>query len=409
MKPILLIFISLFGLSALAQQTIITEAQSPAKELIISGTKGSTDLSGPTILINEPREGEKIKLSIDNGKGLKAVVKVRFAGNVTDASGIESVKINGNPAMFNSSDGSFSLIVSLPEGKHAIRIEAKDINGNMTDEIRNVEVLKEQTIASDLIKRNLYILSIGVSNFKNSGAHFSDLKYADDDALAIENQFKNMENVLYNQVFTKTLTNTQATRIEIIDALEWLEKSPSQGDIAVLFVSSHGFKEGENSYLMPYDGYADKLRATAIDFYDINQTVAKLSNKHERNCRVLMLLDACHSGQFGVQGEKGANQINIDNAIRTLNKSEFGIMMLHSSESSETSFEDPAWKHGAFTFAILEALQQGKGDVSNDGVIEFDELSLYVKNRVKELTNMKQHPVSKNPATITNFPISIIR
>ena len=84
-------------------------------------------------------------------------------------------------------------------------------------------------------------------------------------------------------------------------------------------------------------------------------------------------------------------------------------MMFHSSADSEISYEDPQWKHGAFTYAILEALESGKGDNSGDYIIDFDELNLYVKKRVKQLTDGKQHPVSNNPASITEFPVIIIK
>ena len=216
-----------------------------------------------------------------------------------------------------------------------------------------------------------------------------------------------MKSVLYKNVYTKILTNNNATREGILDALDWLEDEPSQGDVVVLFISSHGFKEDEASYIMPYDGKADKLRATAIGFHDINQTVTNLSSQNGRACRVLLLLDACHSGQFGVQGTKGDSQLDIDDAVQTLNRKEYGVMMFHSSTGNEISYEDAKWKHGAFTYAILESLRDGKGDTNGNGIISFDELGVYVKERVKNLTK-KQHSVIKNPASISEFPVIVI-
>jgi uncharacterized caspase-like protein len=77
--------------------------------------------------------------------------------------------------------------------------------------------------------------------------------------------------------------------------------------------------------------------------------------------------------------------INRDLASRT------GAMVLSSSAGFESSWEDPAWRNGAFTEALLEALE-GKGDVDEDGEVSVRELDALVRVRVPELTAGRQHP-----------------
>ncbi len=47
-----------------------------------------------------------------------------------------------------------------------------------------------------------------------------------------------------------------------------------------------------------------------------------------------------------------------------------------ASTGWEFSQEHPAWEHGAFTKALLDALEQGKADYSDDGIIHLRELDL---------------------------------
>jgi len=54
---------------------------------------------------------------------------------------------------------------------------------------------------------------------------------------------------------------------------------------------------------------------------------------------------------------------------------------------------------------VIEGLS-GKADYNKDGVIHFNELDLYVTDRVKELAKGRQHPVTARPTTIRSFPLT---
>ncbi|MBV8336454.1 MAG: hypothetical protein JO358_13630, partial [Alphaproteobacteria bacterium] len=65
------------------------------------------------------------------------------------------------------------------------------------------------------------------------------------------------------------------------------------------------------------------------------------------------------------------------------------------------------WGHGAFSFAVLEALT-GKAEVFHDGVITLASLEYWLAERVKKLTEGHQHTTSAKPNTIRDFPIAIV-
>ena len=420
----LFIFLAFSQLKAQIQKTIEGHSEvkalkvdvSNAKQVSNSGKKEG-DNQGPMVLVDKPKDFEEFLMNSEsNTKGLRPVMQVQITGSATDPSGVKVISVAGTPADLKareSRETPFSASISLAEGEHAVEIEAMDLLGNKSTTIRHIRIKRSQLVISpEWKKRNLYVLCIGVSRFANSGSNtFAPLQFADRDAQSIDSLFR-AQDLLYNKVFTRVLTNEKADRKSIISSLTWLENSPARGDVAILFVSSHGFMENGKSYIMPYDGESDQLRATAIDFSDIDQTLVALGDPNQRNCRVLTLMDACHSGQFGIgaKGTKGASELDLKSALQVLGRDECGVMGLFSSESKEVSFERDSWKHGAFTLALLEALRKGKADVDKNWIVTLDELNLYVTQRVKELTQNKQHPVqSRQKATITEFPITVVK
>jgi hypothetical protein len=76
-----------------------------------------------------------------------------------------------------------------------------------------------------------------------------------------------------------------------------------------------------------------------------------------------------------------------------------------SSTGREFSLENNAKRQSNFTLAIVERLS-GAADYNKDGSFYLNELDEYVTNRVKELTNGQQHPVTAKPTSIRSFPLA---
>jgi uncharacterized caspase-like protein len=66
-----------------------------------------------------------------------------------------------------------------------------------------------------------------------------------------------------------------------------------------------------------------------------------------------------------------------------------------SSQGCEAS-EESAWGHRSFTNALIEGLA-GKADLLRDGTITVSELDAFIANRMKALTDGRQHPVMSAP------------
>ena len=79
--------------------------------------------------------------------------------------------------------------------------------------------------------------------------------------------------------------------------------------------------------------------------------------------------------------------------------------MMCSSTGQEVSIEDPKLGHGFFTQALAEGLS-GQADFNKDGFVYLTELDNYLFERVKELSNNRQHPVTAKPASVVPFVLS---
>ncbi len=210
---------------------------------------------------------------------------------------------------------------------------------------------------------------------------------------------------------TKVITDKPTSK-DIKRGLSWLRKAVTQGDLAVVFFSSHGWPQGrEEFYLAPYDFHTDEPTVTGFSKVELETELRKLP------CKVLVVLDACYSGKVAMElamakdGENALQQV-----VRDFSAVESGLVAIGSSTKSEQSYEKPEWGHGALAVAMLESLtgetQTGptfekiSADSDSDGVLYVDEFATYLANRVKELTGGQQHVTTG--FGIRRFPMAVV-
>jgi uncharacterized caspase-like protein len=90
-------------------------------------------------------------------------------------------------------------------------------------------------------------------------------------------------------------------------------------------------------------------------------------------------------------------------ASRPTNRnSQGGLVVFSAAQGSELSQERADWGHGAFTKALLEALQ-GTADANRNGEVTITELDSYLGDRVRELTGGAQTPIQTKPPGVPSF------
>lgn len=226
----------------------------------------------------------------------------------------------------------------------------------------------------------LHVLAIGINRYPRLPARFG-LRYAVADAQAVAACFERFgQRRPYQQVKTHLLVDEQATVSNLKFALRGLKDTATENDVAVVFVAGHGVLDREGGYLFPsFEMDVQQPATTALGWQDFAGALREIRAK-----RTLVLADTCRSGSL--VGAGAADSVLARRLNRDANQA-----VLAASGSRETSQEREAWGHGAFSKALIEALD-GRGDADRDGRVTIRELRDFVTARVRELTDGRQNP-----------------
>jgi WD40 repeat protein len=245
----------------------------------------------------------------------------------------------------------------------------------------------------------LHVLAIGVGDYDADTAAHLRLEFADDDAHDLAAALLNTQGTLYAAVKPQLLRNQEATGAGVLRALDGLkaQMQPGRDDLAVIHFSGHAALVDGRLFLLPHDTDAtDKvgIKRSGIEVASLRADLAALAERG----RVLVLLDACHSGG----ATEGALDLGVDAALLRGALAMGNVTVLTSSAGTETSREDPRWRNGAFTEALLEALGRA-ADTDKNGLVSMDELTGYLTRRVPQLTDGRQTPGVEMRFTRTVF------
>lgn len=287
-----------------------------------------------------------------------------------------------------------TLELTLPERDLELSLIAENRNG------ASVPVTARLTWAggkseSFAIKPKLYALAIGVADYADDSL---DLRFAAKDARDFAAAVKAQAGDLYRDVQVKVIVDAEAAAV--LDGLDWLRAEVTSKDVGLLFLAGHGINDTDGDYyFLPADVDTERLRRSAVPYYEIKKTLSTLAGK------TLAFIDTCHSGNV-MGARSGVADINA--VVNDLSAAENGVVVFASSTGRQQSLEDPDWGNGAFTKALVEGLA-GKADYTGDGKITVNQLDLYLSERVKALTGNRQTPATIKPETIPDFPIAVVR
>ncbi len=93
-----------------------------------------------------------------------------------------------------------------------------------------------------------------------------------------------------------------------------------------------------------------------------------------------------------------------DDLVRDLVGEDYGVVVMCSSQGREYSLESSAVKHGFFTISLLEGLS-GKADLNRDSYVYIHEVCNYANQRVRQMSQGQQNPVTGRPPNIRPFPL----
>ncbi|MDP8239705.1 MAG: caspase family protein [Candidatus Hatepunaea meridiana] len=357
-----------------------------------------TTLLPPVIEILSPYDGQQVssnevtvRYSIRSASGEPVTAIRAFVDGrpVSQDRGMKRVQKN------TESDGSIS--VTIPSRNCEISLIADNRYTSSVASI--VRLVWKGKTEEFVIKPKLYILSIGVSSYEDPELK---LDFAAKDAGDFAEVMRQQKGLLYRDVTVTLLTDDGASKDDILDGLEWIERETTSKDIAMIFLAGHGINDPNgNFYYLPVEANLEKPRRTMLPVSEIKLTISNLAGK------ALLFFDACHSGN--VMGKRrGVVQADVNAVVNELASAETGAVVFASSTGKQYSMENENWKNGAFTKALVEGLS-GKADYTGKGSISVNMLDLYLSERVKELTGGRQTPTTAKPQTIQDFPVAIVK
>ncbi len=219
-----------------------------------------------------------------------------------------------------------------------------------------------------------YALLIGVSQFTDKG--ISPLKYTLNDVDGMYSTLVNMGLVKASNVtILKNPTYAQA-----ISTILNIQNTLNKDDTLYFFYSGHGVTYKGQAYFLVSDTQLDAIKYTAIPQSMIDTLLKSKAS------RIIVLLDACHSGKVG--DTKGVT-LNLSKVIEQSAQSVVkgqGKVLITSSSGEQVSQEDNSTKMGVFTSYLVKALKNVKSYETLSNI--FSE----VKKEVSTYTHNTQTP-----------------
>ena len=236
---------------------------------------------------------------------------------------------------------------------------------------------------------NGYALIVGVGT--NLPATVSDAK-------ALNELLLDPQRCGYPKDQVKLLTESEATRENILDGLSWLTEQAAKNPNAnvIVYFSGHGGKTPQY-HLLPFGYDPNDQQNTAISGIEFTGKLHAIKTK-----KLLVLLDCCHAGGMADLKGEGFEKSPIPPEFDKIFTIGSGRAVIASSRKDEVSYAGNPYSR--FTQALLEGLA-GYGAADQDGYAYLTDIALYVGRMVPNRTGDKQHPILKI-AGADNFAIA---
>jgi uncharacterized caspase-like protein len=200
------------------------------------------------------------------------------------------------------------------------------------------------------------------------------------------------------------------SRDRICEEIETFFADAGSKDLLLLYLSCHAVlsRDGE-PYFVARNTQSRLLHATGISKSFVTKVIDAC-----RSRSILLVLDCCHSGAFGLTPKGGAGADLVPSFDGE------GRVTLASSSRYQQSHEEPRGDQDSgsadsvFTRALVEGLRTGRADMDADGNVSLDEMYDYLYEEVRRVTS-RQTPelsgrlrgdiwIARNPSALPPLP-----
>lgn len=337
------------------------------------------DTTIPTITLTskipEKTGAQELEISgVANDKGGMSVVRV--SSGRADAKGLILSSAESSAKDEQQTQLSFQQSIFLEPGANLVKIEAIDVQGNVAT--REMTIVRTEAsggtteIAASNISGQRYAVIIGISVYQDERLN---LRYTVNDAQGL---FDVLTDPLYGAIpkeNVQLLLSEQATTANIKKALNGLRRKSTPDDTVIIYYSGHGAQEEDQTYWVTYDADIDDLLSTALNSNDIRDMLDRISSK-----QLITFLDSCYSAATVKRTHQSRS---VPTEVPWEKFTGEGRVMISASNGKELSLELDEYRHGVFTYYLLEGLK-GKADLNQDGYVEVEEIWDFVKRQVQD-------------------------
>ncbi len=305
-------------------------------------------------------------------------------GRVMDNTRVSQVTVNGVVADFEN--GNFSFTRYVPSSGTTVLIEAIDEWGNRSQKTVRLTRSSVQTASvsfaalnptgfSSKTNKDAVVLIIGIADYKRT----PQAKYADRDAEFFSDYARRKLGVPDRNI--KVLTNEAADITDIIEAANvWLPRATKANLSDVyLFFAGHGLgsDDGDELYLLPYNGIPQLLDRTSILRSDLFKSIAATKPRS-----VTAFLDTCYSGTSRTEETLLASRPVLLAAKHQ--DVPAGFTLISAAGMDQTAKLLPEAEHGLFSYWLMKGME-GPADANGDRSITAGELHSYVLAAVSRI------------------------
>jgi hypothetical protein len=218
-----------------------------------------------------------------------------------------------------------------------------------------------------------------------------------EDARQVAQMLVDPRTCAYPQQQVHLLTDGDASRKNILDALDALASNTSEDDTVLVFYSGHGMFGADGYYLTTSDTALDNRKVvsgTAVREAELLERLNRITAK-----RALLIFNACHSGAIApgsLSGEQPTGAPVPDELATALLGTGAGRVVITACKEEQYSYYDYDNPTTYFAQAVVDALQ-GRGVTSRRGYIGVFDLYDYVyhnvNSEVRRRWKREQEPV----------------
>lgn len=320
--------------------------------------------------------------------------------------GVPVYGVNGIQIEANKTE--FTCTTTLENGKNELLVYVQNKSG-----VNSFPISKE-IISTYNFQRRLFFVGIGVSEYVDTT---KNLTFAHSDVLKLKEEFLSAYD---NECRRLVLTNEEATRENILNVKQFLEKT-NVNDIVVLAFAGHGtIGANKNFYFCSHDIDFKNPEKTGVSYTEIENLLDLIPARKK-----LLLLDACHSGEIDssftpivvsdlvvtkdargidvIVSEETSSQKEINFLVESLFanlNNGTGAYVISASAGSEYAYET-AQTGGVFTYCFIESFKDHFYSYQPDAYISTLQQETYQK--VTALTKGAQRPTIRSENTRSSW------